>query len=262
MLEGLARFDLINLFRVGHAILRVVFIVIALQFDMGIMGVAAAELLARLFLHTWRWIAIHRIDPALVPRPRRNKEELRGLLGFGAWSGLRNAAEVAAARLYEPMVAALAGVSAVGAFSGSRSASTSAGVVVPMARALVPLSSEIEGSGHRSALRQTLLSSTKIAALVGLPIALLWGSARIRSRRTGSAVALPTRSRSWRPSRRSSKDGRDDAPGGVLRAWDGRAFCRGGCPSRDHDRPGIPLTKALAPGGSWRLGVAGRRWAG
>ena len=176
MLEGLARFDLINLFRTGHAILRVVFIVGALQFDMGIAGVAAAELLARLFLHAWRWIAIHRIDPALVPWPRRHPKELRVLLGFGAWSGLRNAAEVAAARLYEPMVAALAGVSAVGAFyAGRRLASTSAEVVVPMAGVLVPLSSEMEASGRHSALRRTLLSSTKIAVVVGLPIALLLG---------------------------------------------------------------------------------------
>lgn len=176
MLEGLARFDLLNLFRVGHAILRLVFIVMALSFGMGIVGVAASELAARLFLHAWRWIAIYRIDRELVPRPRRHAEELRGLLGFGAWSGLRNAAEVAAARLYEPMVAALAGVSAVGAFyAGRRLASTSAEVVVPMAGVLVPLSSEMEASGRHSALRRTLLSSTKAAVVVGLPIAMLLG---------------------------------------------------------------------------------------
>ena len=176
LLEGLARFDLINLFRLGHAVLRMVFIVLALHLDAGIVGVAAAELVARLFLHAFRWIAIYRIDPALVPWPRRHATELGRLLSFGAWSGLRNAAEVAAARLYEPMVAALAGAPAVGAFyAGRRLASTSAEVVVPMAGVLVPLSSEMEASGRHTALRQTLLSSTKIAVVVGLPIALLLG---------------------------------------------------------------------------------------
>ena len=44
--------------------LRMIFIVLTLAFDGGIVGVAASELVARLALHAWRWIAVYRIDPA------------------------------------------------------------------------------------------------------------------------------------------------------------------------------------------------------
>jgi hypothetical protein len=261
MLEGLARFDLINLFRTGHAILRMVFIVLALHFDAGIVGIAAAELTARVFLHAWRWIAIYRIDPALVPWPRRHAAELRTLLGFGAWSGLRNAAEVAAARLYEPMVAALAGVPAVGAFyAGRRLASTSAEVVVPMAGVLVPLSSEMEASGRQSALRQTLLSSTKIAVVVGPadraapgdrrashPVELARGArARGGAGPGGLLGGLPA-------------DGGDDALGGDAAGVgpDSPAGRGGGLADRDHDRPGDPADQGPGAGRARPGGLGG-----
>lgn len=174
MLEGFSRFDLINLFRAGHAMLRLVLIVVALQLDLGLVGLATAELTSRVALYVARWTAVYRLDPELVPWPRLHAGQAGKLFGFGLWSALRQSSELAANRLCEPLVAVLAGSAAVGAFVvGRRLATMSAELIVPMAGVLFPLSSEMDARGRLDALRQTLLKSTKFAFFAGVPIALV-----------------------------------------------------------------------------------------
>jgi O-antigen/teichoic acid export membrane protein len=174
LLEGLSRFDLLNLFRMGHAMLRLMLIVIALQLQLGLLGVAVAELAARLALHVGRWAAVWRIEPALMPRPWLHADVRRDMLSFGAWNAFRQAGEVAIGKLYEPILSLLAGMPAVGAFYvGRRLGSMPAELMVPMAGVLFPLSSELEASGRGRTLRDTYMHATKIALVVGLPICLV-----------------------------------------------------------------------------------------
>lgn len=174
MLEGLSRFDLLNLFRTGHAALRLVLVVIALQFETGVIGVAVAELVSRFALHAVRWSAIVRSYPDLVPRPVFHRGDLARLFGFGMWNAVRQGAEVLAARLYEPVLAMFAGLSSVGAFyAGRRVATMPAEAIVPMAGVLFPLTSELEADGRSTTLRETFLKTTKFALMLALPVAMV-----------------------------------------------------------------------------------------
>lgn len=176
ILEGLSRFDLLNLFRVGHAVLRLFLIVLALQLEKGLLGVAVCELVARMVLHLARWTALRRVAPNLVPRPRPHRGEIGRLFGFASWNAVRQGAEVLLARIYEPLLAAFAGMGSVGAFLvGRRVASIPTEVIVPMTNVLLPLSSELEAASRENALRQTLMRSTKISLLLALPLALAVG---------------------------------------------------------------------------------------
>lgn len=174
LLEGLSRFEILNVIRAGHAALRLALVVIALQFDLGVVGVATAELVARLGLHAARWSVLRSLHPGLMPRPALHREDLRRLFHFGVWNSLRQSAEVAMARMYEPVLAVFAGLPSVGAFyAGRRLAAMPGEVIVPLAGVLFPLSSELDAGGREQALRQMITTTTKFAAAVSLPLALL-----------------------------------------------------------------------------------------
>lgn len=174
MLEGLGRFDLLNIIRGFHAGLRLVLTVGAIQLGLGLPGVAAAELIGRIVLHVMRWRAVASIDPAIVPRPMLHPGHVRRLLDFGLWSWMRQASELLVMRSYEPILSYFLGLPATGAFfAGRRLATVSAEAIVPLSSVLFPLSSELEAQGRSRALRQTLLQTTKVAFLVALPLCLL-----------------------------------------------------------------------------------------
>lgn len=174
LLEGLLRFDLMNLFRTAHAVLRLVLVVLALQLDLGIAGVACAELLGRLALHAMRWRALSRVYPEVVPRGGFHRGEIARLADFGLWNGLRHVVEVAVSRLFEPLLSIFAGLPAVGAFyAGRRLATMPAEAIGPLASVLFPLASELDASGRKVALQDSLLKATKFAWTISVPMALL-----------------------------------------------------------------------------------------
>ena len=174
LLEGLSRFDLLNAARAGHACLRLVLVVLALQFDLGVVGVAAAELCARLGLHATRWIFLAGVHRDLIPRPGLHAGDLVRLFGFGLWNVVRQAAEVAMSRMYEPLLAVFAGLPSVGAFHAGRRLATMPGEsIVPLAGVLFPLSSEMEAGGRERTLRKTLFQTTKLATGMAFPLSVL-----------------------------------------------------------------------------------------
>jgi O-antigen/teichoic acid export membrane protein len=174
LLEGLSRFDLLNLFRMGHAALRLALIVVALQLGGGLLGVALAEVASRVLLHVGRWWAIYRIDPVLMPRPWLHRVERGELYNFSAWNAVRQGGELLVNKIFEPILSLLAGMPAVGAFYvGRRLGCMPAELIVPMAGVLFPLSSELEAAGRGQTLRRTFLTATKVSLVVALPLGLV-----------------------------------------------------------------------------------------
>lgn len=176
LLEGLSRFDLLNLLRIAHQLVRLVLVVLAIQFGYGVVGVAAADLAARMALHAARYVAIRRIHAELIPWPRPHRAEIDRLFGLGVWNALRQVTDVASLRVFEPILASFAGLPAVGAFyAGRRFAAIPAEAIVPLAGVLFPLSSEMQTEGRHHDLRRTLVETTKVALLVSVPFALVIG---------------------------------------------------------------------------------------
>ena len=176
LLEALSRFDLLNLLRIAHQMVRLVLVVLAIQFGLGVVGVAAADLAARMALHAARYVAIRRIHPELIPWPRPHLAEIDRLFGLGVWNALRQVTDVASLRVLEPIVASFAGLPAVGAFyAGRRFAAIPAEAIVPLAGVLFPLSSEMQTEGRHDDLRRTLRETTKVALIVSVPFALVIG---------------------------------------------------------------------------------------
>ncbi len=191
ILEGLSRFDLLNLFRVGHALLRLVLIVVALQFDMGLVGLALAELVGRIALHACRWAAVYKIERNVIPRPRLHPEHWRVLRRFGFWNWIQQGSALLMARVYEPIIAVFTGLPAVGAFhAGRRLATIPAEAVVPMAGVLFPLSSEMGAMRRKEALGQTLLASTKVSTALAIPLTMVlaFGASPIQENWLGGDV--------------------------------------------------------------------------
>lgn len=176
VLEGLQRFDVLNLLRVAHQILRLVLVVLALQFGYGVVGVAVADVAARLALHAGRFLALRRLYPELVPVPRPHAKEIDRLFGLGIWNALRQAADLASLRVFEPILAAFGALPAVGAFYvGRRVAAIPGEAIVPMAGVMLPLSSEMDAEGRLDDLRLLLIETTKLALVVAVPFALIIG---------------------------------------------------------------------------------------
>jgi O-antigen/teichoic acid export membrane protein len=174
LLEGLSRFDLLNLFRIMHTGLRMALIVLFLQFGFGLVGVAIAELLARLILHVVRWVAVYRLDPELIPRPWLHRQVRQNVLRFSSWNALRQVSVTMVGKLYEPILSLLAGLPAVGVFFvGRRLGTLPAEVVGPMTGVLLPLSSELEVVGRRRTLQQTLVATTRLSLVLALPLGLV-----------------------------------------------------------------------------------------
>ncbi|MCZ6601204.1 MAG: lipopolysaccharide biosynthesis protein, partial [Acidobacteria bacterium] len=174
LLEGLSRFDLLNLLRMGHAALRLALIVVALQLGGGLLGVALAEVATRVMLHAGRWWAVYRIDPVLIPRPWPHRAVRGELFNFSAWNAIRQAGELLVNKIYEPILSLLAGMPAVGAFYIARHlGSMPAELIVPMSGVLFPLSSELEAVGRGQTLRRTFLVATKVSLVVALPVGLV-----------------------------------------------------------------------------------------
>jgi len=176
LLEGLQRFDILNALRVGHQTLRFALVVVAIQLDFGVVGVAAADFGSRLCLHAARFVVIRRFYPEFVPLPRPHPGELNRLFGLGLWNALRQAADVASLRVFEPILAAFGALPEVGAFyAGRRLAAVPAEAIVPLAGVLLPLSSEMEAEGRHADLKRTLLQTTKLALVASIPFALVIG---------------------------------------------------------------------------------------
>jgi O-antigen/teichoic acid export membrane protein len=174
LLEGLLRFDLLNLIRFVHSIVRLSLIVLALQFEHGVVGVACAELVSRMTLHAMRWRALATTYPEVLPRFGFHRSELSRLVHFGVWNGVRYVVEVATSRLFEPLLSMFAGLPAVGAFyAGRRLATMPAEAIVPLAAVLFPLASELDASGREAALRDSLVKASKFAWTLALPLAML-----------------------------------------------------------------------------------------
>ncbi|TDI33818.1 MAG: lipopolysaccharide biosynthesis protein [Acidobacteria bacterium] len=174
LLEGLSRFDLLNLFRMGHAALRLTLIVVALQVGGGLLGVALAEVTSRVILHAGRWWVVYRIDPVLIPRPWLHRAVRSELFHFSAWNAIRQGGELLVNKIFEPILSLLAGMPAVGAFYiGRRLGSMPAELIVPMAGVLFPLSSELEAAGRGQTLRRTFLTATKVSLVVALPLGMV-----------------------------------------------------------------------------------------
>ena len=176
LLEGLQRFDILNVLRAGHQTLRFALVVVAVQLDAGVVGVAVADLVARFALHVARFVVIRRMYPELVPLPKPHFGEMDRLFGLGMWNALRQAADVASLRVFEPILAAFGALPEVGAFyAGRRFAAVPAEAIVPLAGVLLPLASEMEAEGRHEALKRTLLETTKLALIVAVPFALIIG---------------------------------------------------------------------------------------
>ena len=176
LLEGLQRFDVLNALRIGHQTLRFALVVVAIQLDLGVVGVAAADLAARLALHAARFAVIRRIHPELLPIPKPHPGELDRLLGLGFWNALRQVGDVASLRVFEPILAAFGALPEVGAFyAGRRFAAIPAEAIVPLTGVLLPLASEMEAEGRHADLKRTLLQTTKLALVVSVPFALVIG---------------------------------------------------------------------------------------
>jgi O-antigen/teichoic acid export membrane protein len=176
LLEGLQRFDILNALRAAHQTLRFALVVIAIQLDWGVVGVALADLVARLGLHIGRYVVIRRIHPELVPLPKPHFGEIDRLFNLGLWNALRQVADVASLRVFEPILAAFGALPEVGAFyAGRRFAAVPAEAIVPLAGVLLPLSSEMDAEGRHDDLRRTLVETTKLALVVSVPFALIIG---------------------------------------------------------------------------------------
>jgi O-antigen/teichoic acid export membrane protein len=174
LLEGLSRFEILNLLRLGHAALRLGLYVAAMNLGYGVVGLAVAEVISRICLHTARWTVLLRVYPGLRLRPVPHRGDLARLFDFGFWNSLRQGADVAMARMYEPMLTMFANLPSIGAFyAGRRLAAMPGEAIVPMAGVLFPLSSEFEAGQREHALRQTLAYTTKFAAATSLPLALI-----------------------------------------------------------------------------------------
>ena len=176
LLEGLQRFDILNALRAVHQTLRFALVVVALQLGWGVVGVACADLAARLVLHASRYLVIRRIHPELVPLPKPHLGEIDRLFGLGLWNAIRQAADVASLRVFEPILATFGALPEVGAFyAGRRLAAVPAEAIVPLAGVLLPLASEMDAEGRHDALKRTLLETTKLALVVSVPFALIIG---------------------------------------------------------------------------------------
>jgi O-antigen/teichoic acid export membrane protein len=172
---GLQRFDLYNVAGSGNTIVQAILLVFVLHRGYGIEGCAVVNLgtaVLSLAVHVWmvRWA-----DPEVSFDLRRARwSEIRELLNFGFYIFLNQVGDVFRFRLDSLVIASWLSIALVTPFNvAARLIEYFRYIIAAITGPLITEMSTLHGQAQENKLRRLFLRSTKMTALVCLPVGIL-----------------------------------------------------------------------------------------
>ncbi len=172
---GLQRFDLYNVAGSGNTIVQAILLVFVLHRGYGIEGCAAVSVgTAALSLVVQVWM-VRFADPEVSFDLRRARwSEVRELLNFGFYIFLNQVGDVFRFRLDSVVIARWLGIALVTPFNvAARLIEYFRYIIAAITGPLITEMSTLEGKSHHEGMRRLFLRSTKMTALVCLPVGIL-----------------------------------------------------------------------------------------
>jgi O-antigen/teichoic acid export membrane protein len=172
VLQGLQRFDLVNLIGIGSVLGAAAATVLVLLQGGGVLGLVVANIVLALVTQGVSMLVVHRVAPHLhVDLRGANLRVLRRTLSFGSSIFLVQAAGRLQTRTDEVVIGALLSVPAITPFVIARRLSELAQVLTnQFMRLLLPLASELEAQQDRARLRLLFMTSTRLTLAISLPV--------------------------------------------------------------------------------------------
>jgi O-antigen/teichoic acid export membrane protein len=181
VLRGLQRFTVANAIIGGGALFAALLTLFAVALDTGIVGVAAATLVASGTVYVASFVLTKHSAPAFMAVPVLfDRARAARLLRFSRSVAVIQVAIRLQARLDAVVIAAALPIRFVSPYSFAMTLANGIGSVTDQfGKVLLPVAAQVGASSERSALRSLFVSSTRltmaITFAVGMPVAILGG---------------------------------------------------------------------------------------
>lgn len=171
LLEGLQRFDIVNLSGIVATIVRGVLIVVALRHGGGILSVALITVAAPLITAIVRGVIVQRICPLPFGWQYVDRATFRKMAGYSSITFITIVAGRLKFKTDEIIIGSMMSAVAITYFNiGARIVDYAGLVVVGAAQIFLPMSSRSDAVGNTDALRRIFVLGNRFCALVILPI--------------------------------------------------------------------------------------------
>jgi O-antigen/teichoic acid export membrane protein len=172
-LTGHQRFELWNSARLAGALVYGAGTVGAVALGGGLVGAFVALAGSLLVESVLYLVLMRRMDPTLPVGPQLgNREERRQLATFSGYLLVADSAIFAGHRFQPVVIAAVRSASTAAPFAAAVKLQTAVqSAVYPFVELLIPMVSELEGSGRRPVVMERLVLATRAALQITLPLA-------------------------------------------------------------------------------------------
>lgn len=171
LLEGLQRFDIINVTGIVFTIARAVFIVIALTHGAGLLTVALITVAAPLATSIVRGFIVRRLCPLPFGWRYVDRATFRQMASYSSITFMTIVAGRLKFKTDEIIIGSMMSAAAITFFSiGSRIVDYAGLVVLGVAQVFLPMSSQTEALGNMEGLRRIFVLGNRACAFVILPI--------------------------------------------------------------------------------------------
>lgn len=171
LLEGLQRFDIVNLSGIVATALRGVLIVIVLRHGGGILTVALITVAVPLITSIIRGVIVYRLCPLPFGWQYVDRSTFKKMAGYSSITFMTIVAGRLKFKTDEIIIGSMMSAAAITYFNiGARIVDYAGLVVLGVAQIFLPMSSQSEAVGNTNALRRILILGNRSCSLVILPI--------------------------------------------------------------------------------------------
>lgn len=171
MLEGMQRFDVVNVTGIVATVARAVLIVIVLNQKGGLLSIAFVTVTVPLVVSVLRGIIIHRICPVPLGWRYLNRSMFRQIAGYGGITFMIIVAGRLKFKTDEIIIGSMMSAVAITYFNvGARIVDYAGEFVVGLAQIFVPMSSQSDAKGNMDSLRRIFIVGNRFCALAIFPI--------------------------------------------------------------------------------------------
>lgn len=171
-LKGYQRYELYNVTQAVVVGGLIVGSVIAVEAGTSVLGIAVALGLSLALGGVVAAVLLHRLDPRLSFRPRRDAEALARLLGFSSFALFADSMVFIGQRMDVLIVAAVRNAAAAAPYAAAlKLQSAVQAMTLPFVGLVMPMVSELWARGERDEVLRRLVLATRVALQLTLPVA-------------------------------------------------------------------------------------------
>ena len=171
VLQGLQRFDLLNLTQIGSNLARAILIIVALTHGGGLLTVAFITLALFIAVQVTCLVLAHHLVPLRYGRDLLDRATFHRIIGYSSITFLISIAEKLRFGTDAVVIGIFLSPVAITFYAvGSKLVDYSVGFVEAMAEIFLPMASQFDAAGDSGRLRKLFVAGNRASALVMFPV--------------------------------------------------------------------------------------------